>query len=137
VDALGSTIGYVNSSGALAGSYTYQPFGKTTPSGTNASTFQFTGRENDGTGLYYYRARYYSSLYQRFIAEDPLDSVRDGTGSYAYVRNDPIRFERPYGKTSDCHPCADLHSRPRSLRDCGGGRAWRSYRLSCSKVMPR
>jgi len=58
VDALGSTIGLVNSSGTIAGSYTYQPFGKSTAGGTATTPFQFTGRENDGTGLYYYRARY-------------------------------------------------------------------------------
>ena len=34
--------------------------------------FQYTGRENDATGLYYYRARYYSPTLRRFISEDPL-----------------------------------------------------------------
>jgi RHS repeat-associated protein len=29
-------------------------------------------RENDGTGLYYYRARYYSPELQRFISQDPI-----------------------------------------------------------------
>jgi hypothetical protein len=31
----------------------------------NANSYQFTGRENDGTSLYYYRARYYSPTAQR------------------------------------------------------------------------
>jgi uncharacterized protein RhaS with RHS repeats len=31
-----------------------------------------TGRENDGTGLYYYRARYYSTTLARFIQSDPI-----------------------------------------------------------------
>jgi YD repeat-containing protein len=55
-DALGSTLALVNSSGAIADSY--EPFGKSTASGTATTTFQFTGRENDFSGLYYYRARY-------------------------------------------------------------------------------
>jgi hypothetical protein len=39
--------------------YTYEPFGGTTTSGqANANASQYTGRENDGTELYY-RARYY------------------------------------------------------------------------------
>ena len=68
-DALGSTIGLTNSAGVLATNYTYQPFGTTTLSGTaNANPYQFTGRENDGTGLYYYRARYYSPILQRFAS---------------------------------------------------------------------
>ncbi|MGB8414050.1 MAG: RHS repeat-associated core domain-containing protein [Candidatus Binatus sp.] len=72
-DALGSTIGMVGSGGTIATSYTYQPFGATTISGAaNGSAYEFTGRENDGTGLYFYRARYYSPTLQRFIAQDPI-----------------------------------------------------------------
>jgi len=48
-DALGSTIGLTNTSGALNTSYTYEPFGNVIISGAaNANSFQFTGRENDG-----------------------------------------------------------------------------------------
>jgi hypothetical protein len=33
--------------------YTYEAFGKTTPSGpTSTNSFRYTGREDDGTGLY-------------------------------------------------------------------------------------
>jgi len=72
-DALGSTIGLVGSGGTIATSYTYQPFGATTAGGAgNTNTYQFTGRENDGTGLYFYRARYYSPNFRRFIAQDPI-----------------------------------------------------------------
>jgi YD repeat-containing protein len=67
-DALGSTIGLVGSGGTIATNYTYQPFGATTAGGAgNTNTYQFTGRENDGTGLYFNRARYYSPTLQRFI----------------------------------------------------------------------
>lgn len=49
----------------------YAPFGDTAGTGArSAIPFQFTGRENDGMGLYYYRARYYD-LAQDFGA--PLD----------------------------------------------------------------
>jgi YD repeat-containing protein len=59
-DALGSTIALTDASGAVKTSYTYEPFGKTTTTGeTNANPQRYTGREDDGTGLYYYRARYY------------------------------------------------------------------------------
>ncbi len=51
-DALGSTVGLMNSAGGIDTSYTYQPFGAATVNGTSANPYHFTGRENDGTGLY-------------------------------------------------------------------------------------
>src|SRR5262249_50443501 len=35
------------------------------------STFTFTGRELDETGLMYYRARYYNPAWRRFMQRDP------------------------------------------------------------------
>jgi hypothetical protein len=32
--------------------YTYEPFGNTTVAGSATNPYQYTGRENDGTGLY-------------------------------------------------------------------------------------
>lgn len=72
-DALGSVLALVDDAGAIQTEYIYGPFGATTASGqASANASQFTGRDNDGTGLYYYRARYYSPALQRFISEDPL-----------------------------------------------------------------
>ena len=50
-DTLGSTVALTDDTGAAQG-YTYEPFGKTTVSPANGNTFQFTGRENDGTGAF-------------------------------------------------------------------------------------
>jgi RHS repeat-associated protein len=96
-DALGSTNALTNSAGALNTQYTYQPFGTTTATGpTNANPYQFTGRESDGTGLYYYRARYYSPRYQRFIVQDPI-GLEMGPNLYSYTYNDPISLDDPSG----------------------------------------
>jgi hypothetical protein len=58
-DALGSTIALADTSGAVQTSYTYEPYGATTQSGSfSTNSYKYTGREDDGTGLYYYRARY-------------------------------------------------------------------------------
>ncbi len=74
---LGSTIALADSSGTVQTEYTYEPFGATTIIGaSDGNSFQFTGRENDGTGLYHYRARYYSPGFHRFISEDPLGFPR-------------------------------------------------------------
>jgi RHS repeat-associated protein len=97
-DALGSTIALVDSSGIVQTTYSYDPFGGTSVSGSgNANEFQYTGRENDGGGLYYYRARYYSPLLGRFINEDPLGFAGSGPNLYAYAEDDPIDFSDPFG----------------------------------------
>lgn len=97
-DALGSTVAVTDSTGTVQTQYTYDPFGKTTESGTpaNANLQKYTGREDDGTGLYYYRARYYSPSLQRFISEDPI-GLLGGINFYAYVENNPISNIDPSG----------------------------------------
>jgi len=96
-DALGSTLALTDSSGAINTSYTYEPFGNTTIGGSNPNPYQFTGRENDGTGLYFYRARYYSSTFQRLIAQDPLDFRSGASDLYVYVQNSPVNATDPLG----------------------------------------
>jgi RHS repeat-associated protein len=72
-DALGSTLALADGTGGISTEYTYEPFGITTFSEqANQNAFEFTGRENDGSGLYYYRARYYEPRLGRFAREDPL-----------------------------------------------------------------
>jgi RHS repeat-associated protein len=97
-DAMGSIIALADSTGNLVTSYTYDPFGITTITGTaNSNYSQYTGRENEGGGLYYYRARYYSTLLKRFISEDPLGFAGGDENLYAYVTDDPINFFDPSG----------------------------------------
>jgi len=79
-DALGSAIALADSAGTVETEYTYDPFGKATVTGmSNTNSFQYTGRENDGTGLFYYRARYHYPGLQRFISEDPYQHPTFGT----------------------------------------------------------
>jgi RHS repeat-associated protein len=97
VDALGSTIALTDATGAVRTSYRYEPYGTTIASGDpSGNPVQFTGRENDGTGLYYYRSRYYNPVFGRFVAEDPLGLVA-GMNLYGYVDGDPISFVDPLG----------------------------------------
>jgi RHS repeat-associated protein len=101
-DALGSTIALADSSGTLQTEYIYEPFGKTTTSGTaNSNTQKYTGREDDGTGLYYYRNRYYSPTTQRFISEDPIGLLCGAMDLYAYVGDNPISGVDPLGLEGD------------------------------------
>jgi RHS repeat-associated protein len=97
-DALGSVIGLADGSGAIKTSYNYSLFGKKQTTRINSSNpFAFTGREDDGTGYYYYRARYYSLDQKRFISADPLGFGGGDTNTQAYVGNNPINATDPSG----------------------------------------
>lgn len=96
-DALGSTLELADNSGTLQTHYTYEPFGTTAASGTSSTNAaQFTGRERDGTGAYFNRARYYHPQLQRFLSEDPL-GVEGGLNLYAYAGNNPVSQVDPLG----------------------------------------
>jgi RHS repeat-associated protein len=97
-DALGSTIALGDSTGTLQTQYTYEPFGYATQTGTaSTSSYKYTGREDDGSGLYYYRARYYHPRLQRFISEDPIGLLSGSFNFYAYVDNNPTNGVDPFG----------------------------------------
>ena len=96
-DMLGSTLALADSGGALDTTYTYDPFGNTTISGPSGNPYQFTGRENDGTGLYYYRARYYSPSFQRFVSQDPIGFATGDTNLYRYALDAPTIANDPLG----------------------------------------
>ena len=96
-DALGNTVALTDSTRTVKTSYTYEPYGATTMNGeSNNSATQYTGRENDGTGLYYYRARYYHPGFGRFVSEDPI-GFAGGFNVYAYVGGNPIGLRDPRG----------------------------------------
>jgi len=96
-DALGSTLALTDTTGTIRTQYAYEPFGATSVSGIlSTNSYQYTGRENDGTGLYYYRARYYNAIYGRFSSEDPI-GFHGGSNFYAYVGDDPVDFFDPLG----------------------------------------
>ena len=77
--------------------------------------YTYTGKELDaGTGLMYYRARYYDPVLGRFLSADPLPPVpgavppQGGRGvpepgnpqslnRYAYVYNNPLKYTDPSG----------------------------------------
>jgi RHS repeat-associated protein len=100
-DLFGSTLGLVNSSGALGTQYQYGPFGQTTMTGTSSTNpFQYTGREMDPTGLYNLRARYYNPIAQRFISQDPIGLSGGQPNLYAYVFNQPTNWTDPLGLSS-------------------------------------
>jgi RHS repeat-associated protein len=122
-DVLGSVIGLTDASGAIKTSYNYSPFGKKQTTGTNSSNpFAFTGREDDGTGYYYYRARYYNPDQKRFISEDPLGFGGGDTNTQAYVGNNPVNATDPSGLITFVIPgiANDYGKLPNNLQNRGG-----------------
>ncbi|WP_285473472.1 RHS repeat-associated core domain-containing protein [Actinoplanes sp. NBRC 101535] len=95
-DALGSTIASADT--AVAAEYTYDPFGSTTVTGDDqGNPARFTGRADEGSGLYQYRNRFYSPATQRFLSRDPLGLASGDTNPYTYVNNQPTMLTDPLG----------------------------------------
>ena len=64
-----SVTGITDANGELVQTYNYTPYGKTEVS----QPYGYTGRRLDTeTGLYYFRARYYSPEMGRFVSKDPI-----------------------------------------------------------------
>lgn len=100
-DLLGSTIGLANGAGEVKQRYAYDPYGNATQTDTGTgytNPYQYTGREADTAGLYYYRARYYSPGMGRFIGEDPIGFGGGQLNFYAYVDGSPLIFRDPEGR---------------------------------------
>nr|WP_321402498.1 RHS repeat-associated core domain-containing protein [uncultured Desulfobacter sp.] len=100
-DALGSVVALSDTSGSLAETYAYSPFGKTNGSSTLGNPYLFTGRRLDSeSGLYYYRARHYDVQEGRFVQPDPI-GFEGGINLYAYASNNPIMYLDPLGLVSE------------------------------------
>lgn len=67
--------------------------------GSTTNSYNFTGRETDGLGINYYRARYYNPTTGRFLSEDPI-GFRGGVNRYAYASDNPITLRDPRGLQS-------------------------------------
>ncbi|MFG6935575.1 RHS repeat-associated core domain-containing protein [Burkholderia pseudomallei] len=99
-DQINSTIALTDPSGALKQKYSYDPYGNVTASDTMTgftNPYQFTGREADAPGLYYYRARYYSPMMGGFISEDPIGFAGGQPSFYAYAGGNPLSYIDPLG----------------------------------------
>jgi RHS repeat-associated protein len=125
-DGLGSILALTDSAGAIQTEYTYEPFGKVSTNGlSDSNSFQYTSRENDGTGLFYYRARYYDPQLHRFVAEDPI-GFGGGLNNYAYVGDAPMNYRDSLGM---CR----ISARFRQIGGLGGVDWYHAYILTSDR----
>jgi RHS repeat-associated protein len=99
-DQINSTLALTDAAGAIRQQYSYDPYGNAHASDISSgftNSYQYTGREADAVGLYYYRARYYSPVMGAFISEDPLGFGGGQNSFYAYVGSNPISRLDPFG----------------------------------------
>ncbi|WP_196139390.1 RHS repeat-associated core domain-containing protein [Aliikangiella sp. G2MR2-5] len=100
-DHLSSTSAIFDSDGDEIQFSAYSTFGTTVhESGVKSTSYQYTGKEQDSTGLYYYGARYYDPAIGRFIQADSLydpGAGIQGVNRYSYVANNPVKFNDPTG----------------------------------------
>ncbi|MBU2571886.1 MAG: RHS repeat-associated core domain-containing protein, partial [Gammaproteobacteria bacterium] len=103
-DALQSVLGQSGHEGSVLTAQSYGAFGNVlSQTGPGNNRLKYTGREEDSTGLYYYRARYYDPFIGRFISEDPLGFNAGDVNFYVYVGNNPVNNNDPTGNI--CVPC--------------------------------
>jgi RHS repeat-associated protein len=102
-DALGSIVDLTRPDGTLAARYQWDAWGNLrSTSGASENPFGFTGHERDeGTGLYYARARFYDAEVGRFLSEDPFEGEAETPPSlhrYLYAYGNPTVFVDPTGE---------------------------------------
>lgn len=120
-DNVTSTTQVTGHNGGTLQSITYSAFGNTlNQTGASPNRLKYTGREDDQTGLYYYRARYYDTNIGRFVSEDPL-GFEAGINFYAYVDNNPVNANDPTGMVAET---------PWDLFNVGLGAASLGYNIS-------
>lgn len=74
----------------------YDAWGNLLASTGQIPLYGYTGREQDGLGYTYYRARFYDPSVGRFTQRDPIE-LQGGINLYAYVNGNPVNFTDPTG----------------------------------------
>ena len=96
-DNIGSLSLELDAEGQLISREEYYPFGGTAVWAAHSEveadykTVRYSGKERDGTGLYYYGHRYYAPWLCRWVSADPAGEV-DGLNLFRMVRNNPVTW---------------------------------------------
>jgi RHS repeat-associated protein len=119
-DGNGNISEYLDSSGAIAAHYEYDPFGRTTvATGSKANDFthRFSTKPLDSaTGLYYYGYRWYDPETGRWPSRDPIEE-QGGVNLYGMVGNDVIDKYDYLGLVDPNSPGDRHHWFPQKFKD--------------------
>lgn len=100
-DLLGNTVQLTGTGGAIQNTYAYQPFGESLRStGSTANPLTYVGQfgvMEEGHGLYFMRARYFSPVLGRFTQQDPIRLNSGDPNLYRYVENNSPSNVDPSG----------------------------------------
>jgi RHS repeat-associated protein len=96
-DQYGSTRLLTDAAGAVAATFSYDPYGNLTGhTGTADTPLRWNGQYQDtDTGLYYLRARYYDPTTAQFLTRDLLVALT--MSPYGYAAGDPLNSTDPTG----------------------------------------
>ncbi|MEI8109255.1 MAG: RHS repeat-associated core domain-containing protein, partial [Verrucomicrobiota bacterium] len=99
-DGNGNITEYLDSTGAVAAHYEYDPFGRITSTMSSVAdvfTYRFSTKPFDAeTGLYYYGYRYYEPITGRWLSRDPIGES-GGFNLYGMVENNPLNRLDSFG----------------------------------------
>ncbi len=108
-DHLNTVYALIDATGQTVEWYEYDAWGRTTVfnaagdelnKSAVGNRYCFQGREIDwATGLYYFRARWYSPETGRWLSKDPV-GIAGGLNLYAFCGNNPVNFVDPFGLCS-------------------------------------
>ena len=143
-DHQGSVIVLTDGAGTVRQINRYGPHGETSALGGSTGVggiFGYTGREFDPeSGLYQYRARYYSPLLGLFLSTDPI-GTKDDPNLYLYTGGDPVNATDPTGRSCEMVGSGRTSRLSCKLDDRGDltrdqvRRAERNYTSAVNKLM--
>ncbi|MEK6953922.1 MAG: RHS repeat-associated core domain-containing protein [Candidatus Micrarchaeota archaeon] len=97
-DNLGSIAAYTDEAGILSGNMiSFDSFGQ-----SDEPSSKFTGKIRDGTGLYYFGARFYDPQIGRFSSADSMagNAIRpQSLNRFTYTLNNPLKYVDPSGRS--------------------------------------
>lgn len=128
-DEQGSIRYILDQSGEVLNFYQYSAFGETIISEeTTPNRLRYNAQtEDELTGLYYLRARYYAPNIGRFTQEDVI--YNDGLNLYAYCNSNPVMYSDPSGFAKET-------CKSKVGGECGSETSYGKSSSNCAELVP-
>lgn len=128
-DEQGSIRYILDQSGEVLNFYQYSAFGETIISEeTTPNRLRYNAQtEDELTGLYYLRARYYAPNIGRFTQEDVI--YNDGLNLHAYCNSNPVMYSDPSGFAKET-------CKSKVGGECGSETSYGKSSSNCTELVP-